>query len=333
MRPSRIGYFVVGLFVLVMVTGLIGLLTVLAGRGEATETYFTRYDNVAGLKFGTPVFYEGFQAGQVEAIDPEETPKGTSFRVEFSVLAELRIPVDSEVQITQPNLLAGRALSIAAGHKEAFVEPGGEIQAGETTGLAALGGLVGGGQQLISEAHELIYQATAAVAQINTWVTDDLRPIADEYKALPTTLRNEVTGLIGELRTTVASANDVVARANLFLSDENAEAVTLTFANVAKLSAELSETSKELAAVGRDARIVLGQVREMVADNRSDVDGTIVDLRYTMETIASRIDSVTYNLEGTSRNMYEFSRQIRLNPGLLIGGTAQTETAGSGSER
>ena len=33
-------------------------------------------------------------------------------------------------------------------------------------------------------------------------------------------------------------------------------------------------------------------------------------MRYTMETIAERIDAMTYNLEGTSQNMYEFSRQI-----------------------
>lgn len=332
MRPSRIGYFVVGLFVLVMVTGLIGLLTILAGRGEATELYFTRYGNVAGLKFGTPVFYEGFQAGQVEAIEPEPTDKGTKFRVEFSVLAELRIPVDSEVQITQPNLLAGRALSIAAGRKEEFIDPGGEIRPGEATGLAALGGLVGGGEALITEARTLIVESTAAMAQINDWVTDELRPIAEQYAGLPASLQGQVSDLVTDLRATVASANGVVERANLFLSEDNADAVALTFANVAKLSGELDETSTELAAVGRDARIVLGQMRALMADNKTDIDGTVVDLRYTMETIASRIDSVTYNLEGTSRNMYEFSRQLRLNPGLLIGGTAQTETAVSGSE-
>lgn len=333
MRPSRIGYFVVGLFVLAMVSGLVSMLAVLGWKGEDTDSYKTFFHNVAGLKVGTPVYFEGYQAGEVEDIAPEETEKGTEFGVTFSVLADLDIPVDSEVVISQPNLLGGRTLSVIAGNAEDFADPGEVIESGDPTGLAALGGLVSGGEQLILEAHTLIIEATAAMAQINNWVTDDLGRVAEQYAALPTALQAEVTSLVTELRTAVTTANTVVERANLFLSDENAENVADTIANVAELSAELQQTSEELAAVGRDARIVLGQMRELVADNKTDIEGTVVDLRYTMETIASRIDSVTYNLEGTSRNMYEFSRQIRLNPGLLIGGTAQTETAVSGPER
>ena len=33
------------------------------------------------------------------------------------------------------------------------------------------------------------------------------------------------------------------------------------------------------------------------------------------------------NLEGAARNMYEFSRQIRQNPGLLLGGTPPEDAA------
>jgi phospholipid/cholesterol/gamma-HCH transport system substrate-binding protein len=56
-------------------------------------------------------------------------------------------------------------------------------------------------------------------------------------------------------------------------------------------------------------------------------------MRYTVETIAERIDAVTYNLEGASRNMYEFSRQIRINPGLLLGVSAAEEALEAGAER
>ena len=57
------------------------------------------------------------------------------------------------------------------------------------------------------------------------------------------------------------------------------------------------------------------------------MDASVVDLRYTLSTVAQRIDAMTYNMEGASRNMYEFSRQIRLNPGLLLGGTPPTDEA------
>jgi phospholipid/cholesterol/gamma-HCH transport system substrate-binding protein len=333
MRADKIGYFLVGLFVLVMASGLVALLTVLAGRGGRTETYYTSYANVSGLQFGTPVFFEGFHAGQIEAIEPGVDGGRTEFRVALSVLAELKIPIDSKVEIVQPKLLSGRALSIAAGRKDSFVEPGGKIPGGEASGLAALPGLVSGGQDLIDDARQLLTEATAAMAHINLWVTDDMSRIAGQYEALPVSLQQEVELLAGNLRTTVAAANAVIERANLFLSDENAESVSRTLSNIETLTATLDKTSRELSQLGTDAKGLVSQVRNLLTDNKADIEGTIVDLRYTMETIAGRIDSVTYNLEGTSRNMYEFSRQIRLNPGLLLGGTAQTEATEVGTGR
>lgn len=333
MRADRIGYFVVGLFVLVLVSGLVALLTVLAGRGGRTETYYTSYANVSGLEFGTPVLFEGFHAGQIEAIKPVTVKGRTEFRVELSVLAELKIPTDSKVEIVQPKLLAGRALSIAAGRATSFVAPGDKIPGGEVSGLAALPGLVSGGQELLDDARQLLSEATAAMAQINLWVTDDMSRVADQYAALPVALQREVELLAGDLRTTVAAVGAVVERANLFLSDDNAQSVARTLANIEALTATLDQTSRELSQLGTDAKGLVAEVRNLLTDNKADIEGAIVDLRYTMETIAGRIDTVTYNLEGTSRNMYEFSRQIRLNPGLLLGGTAQTEATEVGTGR
>jgi phospholipid/cholesterol/gamma-HCH transport system substrate-binding protein len=50
-------------------------------------------------------------------------------------------------------------------------------------------------------------------------------------------------------------------------------------------------------------------------------------MRFVMETLSRHIDTIAQNMEGTSRNMYEFSRHIRQNPGLLLGGTPPAEKA------
>ena len=55
------------------------------------------------------------------------------------------------------------------------------------------------------------------------------------------------------------------------------------------------------------------------------VSRPIVQLQYTLRSIAQNIDSINQNLEGTTRNMKEFSRLIRQNPGLLLGGTSREE--------
>ena len=46
----------------------------------------------------------------------------------------------------------------------------------------------------------------------------------------------------------------------------------------------------------------------------------IRDLRHTLAAISRRIDSITSDLETTTRNVSEFSRQIRENPGVLVRG-------------
>ena len=333
MRPGKIAYFLVGLFVIVAVTGLVVVLAILTGSGSATERYHTRFANVAGLKFGTPVFFEGFQAGQIEGIAPVEDGTRTVFQVEVSVLAELQIPRDSSVDIVQPNLLSGRALSIVAGKSETLIPPDGEIPAGDPAGLAALPNLIGAGDQLINDARILMDEATAAMAQVNYFVTHDLGSIADRYEALPATLQDEAVSLAADLRATIANANTVIGRTDAFLSQSNADSLSQTLANVETLTTSLAESSADLAVIREDIKVITGQVRTMIADNKGDLEGTVVDLRYTMETIAERIDTLTYNLEGTSRNMYEFSRQIRLNPGLLLGGTAQSDQVGAGADQ
>ena len=333
MGANRVGYFVVGLFVVILLAGLIGLLTVLAGRGEHAESYETVYANVSGLKFGTPVFFEGFQAGQIEHIAPITVGDHTEFRVALSVRADLSIPDDSEVLIVQPNLLSGRALSIRAGRSTTLIRPGGHIRGGTTSGLAALPGLVSSGQDVIENARALMVEATATMAAIKRWVAEDMVRITASYESLPLVLQAEAQALSAEAHGMALAANAVIERTNLFLNDENARSVTRSLTNVETLTEDLAKTSADLRILGNDTRVVVEQIHALISDNKTDLEGSIVDMRYTVETIAERIDAVTYNLEGTSRNMYEFSRQIRINPGLLLGVSAAEEALEAGAER
>jgi hypothetical protein len=41
-------------------------------------------------------------------------------------------------------------------------------------------------------------------------------------------------------------------------------------------------------------------------------------LRHTLSTVAQHIDEVALSLEGTTRNMLEFSRRLKADPGLLL---------------
>ena len=65
MRRDNVNYLWVGSFVLVMAAVLLYALYRLTGQSGQGDVYYTRFPNVAGIKTGTVVTYEGFEVGNV----------------------------------------------------------------------------------------------------------------------------------------------------------------------------------------------------------------------------------------------------------------------------
>ena len=97
------------------------------------------------------------------------------------------------------------------------------------------------------------------------------------------------------------------------VNDANARHISESLENLQNLTQGMVETRHKLDSA-------MTNLDKMVGGNRETIDASFKDLRYTLQTLARSIDSITYNLEGTTRNFNEFSRQLRDNPGILIGG-------------
>ena len=95
----------------------------------------------------------------------------------------------------------------------------------------------------------------------------------------------------------------------------------ISAANVAVLSKELSATQAKLDKL-------LTSSEAMVGENRDNLRKSLQDLQHVTDSLARHIDSINQNMDGTARNMYEFSREIRQNPGALLSGSAPQEKAG-----
>ena len=52
----------------------------------------------------------------------------------------------------------------------------------------------------------------------------------------------------------------------------------------------------------------------------------IAELNYSLEAVSRNIDAILANIESATRNASEFSRQIRENPGRLLGGAAPRDS-------
>src|SRR5262245_39987522 len=138
MQDSRINYVVVGAFVTAMLVALVVVITLLAGRSGPVDRYFTIYDNVGGVKFGTLVFYEGYQIGQVENIEPID--KGNNqlqFKVELAVNEGWKIPEDSVARALVSGLLTAVAIDIRGGKSQKLLKPGSQIQGSAPTNMFA----------------------------------------------------------------------------------------------------------------------------------------------------------------------------------------------------
>ena len=108
--------------------------------------------------------------------------------------------------------------------------------------------------------------------------------------------------------------------------------VALAASNIAGLTGDLYATRERL------DRLLI-ELNVIAEENRPELRETVKDLRYTFRALSQRVDAITYNLEGASRNLSEFSRTIRNNPAVLLRGTSkntdelgETQTTGAAVE-
>jgi phospholipid/cholesterol/gamma-HCH transport system substrate-binding protein len=135
MTNTKLNLTLVGGFVLIATITLIVVLSVLAGRSGATDSYYTVYDSVPGLKFGSKVLFQGYQVGQVDNIAPFEEGGATHFRIELSVAKGWKIPQDSVARSEASGILAPQSIYIAAGTSPTALQPGAMIAPAAGSGL------------------------------------------------------------------------------------------------------------------------------------------------------------------------------------------------------
>jgi phospholipid/cholesterol/gamma-HCH transport system substrate-binding protein len=314
MRDARTNYILVGGFVLTMLVALVVTVALLTGRTGSFDTYGTTLSNVTGVKYGTKVTYEGFVVGQVEDIVALRADGRTNFRLILAVRENWPIPEGSTARVAAAGILAAPTIDIKGGASELMLKPGAQIPGGPAANLFATMNDMAGqvaklnqdgllplmqtlNQQAATLGAVLEKQAPELMAHLIT-VTSDLAIKAPRITA-------DVQKMTGTLSTQV-------------LNEKNAEQMADTIRNVAQLSAGLQDSRKKL-------DTVLGSLDKTVDGNRGTVEASLKDLRHTLQAVARNIDSLTYNLEGTSRNFHEFSRQLRENPSVLLGGTKPRE--------
>lgn len=336
MKSTKINYVAVGVFVIGTLTALIAALATLSGRTGATDAYHAVYTNVTGVKFGTQVLYEGYPIGQVEEVTPVAENGGMRFRVDFTVQEGWKIPEDSEAQIRAPGLLSAITISIEAGKSATALKPGAEVVSKEAANIFAVMSSVAGDISNLAQTSikPMLANLDRTVTVLGDLLEKDGQRLVGEVIAMVGDINERIPVIAGNIETfsgdMSAASNELAA----FLTPENRKAMEDMIVNLNRASADiqlLMSSANALMAstegLVANAEGLVTNADSLVVDNRDKVNATVADLRYVTESLARHVDAINQNLEGTARNMYEFSRQIRQNPGLLLGGTPPEDEA------
>ena len=302
MRDSRKNYLVVGTFLLILLATLIVWLAVLSGRTEATHPFFMEFNNVMGLKEGGQILFEGYPAGQIEEILLSRAPNTQTYRLNVSIRKGWDIPDDSTAVITQAGFLSAVVIDIHAGRSTNMLEPGAQI--------ASLG------------ATSILSTISSVASKIEELSETTLKPLMENLAEGTSALQNlsiDIPIILDNLKSFSVELNDTTHRFKVFLG-RNTKRVDTILTDVEVASGNISDLTIEFRKTRKRIDHLLANMDTLISHNRETIDHSITDLHYTLEVIATHVREIASNLESTTRNMNEFTAEIRRNPSTIIRG-------------
>jgi len=295
MKQEHINYFAVGSFVLITLLVLMYAVYRVTGQASDTDKYYVELHNVSGIRTGSPVTYTGFQIGQLADITPVRSKNGTVYSLELQVKSGWSIPEDSTATIVTPGLLAEKTIDISDGKSKTILKPGAKI-----TGIES-----------------------ADVFKIVRDMSNQFQELSDHgLKPLLDTVNREITGNIPKFTKQTSKLlgklNDSADRLSKLMDNLDTRRINKIISNSETLTGNLLKMSDELSQASQEVNKLLQSTSSMVNDNNKDLRQAVIDLRTSMDVVANNINSVVDHIDTTARNMSEFSRQLRNNPGVLL---------------
>ena len=325
MKRENINYLAVGVFVLTMLALFLVVMYKITGRTGPTDEYYVSYSNVTGIKYGTPVLYEGFQIGQVENIEPTRDQGQTRYRLTLSIVKDWVIPSDSIASLVASGLLSAMTIDIKEGKSVSMLTPGDTIEGREATNIfAAVNEVAGDIRELSRDSlRPMIDNLNKRIGMLADDLTsltkESIRPLVDNIgQKLDKQVLNDLVTLLGKL-------NNSADRLLVLMDEDNQKNLAQFLGNMKDASVALNDVVFRIEETRAAMNEVLIDIDGIVSDNREKVKISINDLQKTLNIISDNINAIIYHLEGSSQNIHELSREVRENPGLILKSSPQPE--------
>jgi len=309
MKKQKTNYLLVGIFVLSMLAFLIIVLFRVTTNNDDVDSYYASYANIAGIKIGTVVSYGGFRIGQINEIVPIRKGDKTHFKLTLAIQEGWRIPLGSRARIISPGMLSDKQVDIEEGRSDKYHKPGDKITGKEEANFMSILNSVAIEVQEVSEES----------------IKPFLAVLQKHVDSIGGSMSKQLPELVLSAQGVMQKMGSSMQALEKILSEDNAKNINASIADVQVFSSRLKDLSTDFRKMRTQISDLLKNSNNIVADNKHDVRQAMKELRKVMDALSGSIDSITYNLESASGNINEFSRQIRENPALLLGGSPQSD--------
>lgn len=158
------------------------------------ERYYVRFDNVSQLVSSSPVYLNGFKAGNVRSIN-YDYHNVNNIIVELEIDKRLQIPRGSTAKITT-HMLGGADISIVLSNETALLAPGDTLQGILDKGIAGEAS-----EKIMPAFNNIMPKIDSIMTSLNTLLSNP---------SLAATVEN-AEGLTGELHKTTRQLNTLLA--------------------------------------------------------------------------------------------------------------------------
>ena len=305
MKRDHLNYLAAGAVVLAALALLLAVLYRITGRSGETDAYVVEYAHVAGLRYGTPVYFEGYRVGQIESVLPQHNGAQTLFKVSLSIEQGWPIPEDSVAEVATSGLLSDVFIVLSQGQSEQLLAPGATIRGQEATDVFAT--------------------LNQLAARFDALAEGELEPllvmVTERMDSITGNLDTATPQMLDEMQELLVQLNQAAEAMRQLFDPDNPERVGSILRNLDAMSGDAAQFAVELRAMRADMDTLLSGLNGLVGDNRPEVDAAVAELRTTVSRVSDRLDHIGFNLDQAGRHLNEFSRAIRHHPNRLIFGS------------
>lgn len=294
-KPSD---FTAGLFVIGGLFSIITMFFVVKGQLNKQDEYHSYFNNVAGLRAGASVVYEGYIIGTVNEITPEQTTSGMTFRVDIGVKEGWAIPSDSNAEIAALSLLSAQSIQIVAGSATPL-QPGDLIPSRPATNLMAdLGRTADQFAKIASQS------LVPLLATVDGLLKEEARDALSGLTELSKSVGDGVPALLDSANRTASNLEEASENVAKLAGQDTRDVVTNMLGEIAEASGNVNEASKTIRTASADA----GELVSAVAQNAEQ--SWLLDIANTLQRIdnsAATLEDISQSALASARNIEDFT--------------------------